>query len=79
MRIPKIKLIFGAGLVLGASMLPAVFFTDMLRGTVDTNIGGFDLSAMVVQLGIIFVGSIGMTLIKDTFMRSRSKKERRRY
>lgn len=79
MRIPKLKLLVGVGLVGFASMLPAEFFADVLRGTTDTNLGGFDLSGSAVQLGVIFIGAVGMGMIKDTFMRSRSKKERRRY
>ena len=79
MRIPKLKLLFGIVLVMLASVIPATFFADVLRGTTDTNIGGFDLSGAFIQLVVIFIGAVGMTMIKDTFMRSRDKNKRRKY
>jgi len=79
MRILKLKLIFGIILVILASMIPAEFFSDLLRGSVDTSLGGFDFSKMFIQICVIFVGMIGMTMIKDVFLRSRNKTNRRKY
>ncbi|KGK99372.1 hypothetical protein LI82_05045 [Methanococcoides methylutens] len=76
MRIPKFKLLGGIVLVLVASFLPSVFLTDVLSSTTDTVIGGFNLAGVAVQFGVILIGAVGASMIKDTLLRDRGNKRR---
>lgn len=76
MRLPKLKLLGGVLLVLVASLLPSTFLTDALSSSTDTVIGGFDLSGTIVQFGVILIGAMGASMIKDTLLRDRNNKRR---